>query len=121
MPYDERLAERLRSALRGQPGLTEQRMFGGLAFMVGGHLAVGAGSGGDLIVRVAHDDVPRLLAERGVRPMEMRGRPMTGWLLVSVEVIESDEDLKAWVARGVNYAASLPPKHGGGGDAERSD
>lgn len=111
MPYDERLAGRLRVVLDGQQGLTEQRMFGGLAFMVGGHLAVGAGSGGDLIVRVAHDDVPRLLAGDDVRSMEMRGRPMAGWLLVSKDVVAADEDLRVWVARGVNYAASLPPKH----------
>lgn len=110
MPYDERLAERLRAVLEGQQGLTEQRMFGGLAFMVGGHLAVGAGSGGDLIVRVAHDDVPRLLAGDDVRPMEMRGRPMAGWLLVSRDAVASDKDLRTWVARGVSYVASLPPK-----------
>lgn len=110
MPYDERLAERLRVALEGQQGLTEQRMFGGLAFMVGGHLAVGAGSNGDLIVRVAHDDVPGLVAGDDVRPMEMRGRPMAGWLLVSRDTVASDEELRSWVARGVSYAASLPPK-----------
>lgn len=110
MPYDERLAERLRAVLENQQGLTEQRMFGGLAFMVGGHLAVGAGSGGDLIVRVAHEDVPRLLAGDDVRPMEMRGKPMAGWLLVSSGAITSDEDLRAWVDRGVSYAGSLPAK-----------
>jgi len=112
VPYDERLAERLRAVLEGQQGLTEQRMFGGLAFMVGGHLAVGAGSSGDLIVRVAHDDVAGFLADAGVRPMEMRGRPMSGWLLVSRDAVATDEDLEAWVARGVSYAASLPPKPG---------
>ena len=110
MPYDEELATRLRAVLGGQPGLTEQKMFGGLAFMLNGNLAVGAGSGGDLIVRVAHDDVAELVMPGVARPMEMRGKPMAGWLLVSSGAITSDEDLRAWVDRGVSYAGSLPAK-----------
>lgn len=110
MPYDEELATRLREILRDQPGLTEQKMFGGLAFMIGGNLAVGAGSGGDLIVRVARDDVASLVDGKDVRPMEMRGKPMAGWLLVSRRSVSTYERLEAWVSRGVDYAGSLPAK-----------
>lgn len=110
MPYDEELAARLREAMSGEPGLTEQKMFGGLAFMVNGNLAVGAGSGGDMIVRVAHDDVAGLVDGAVVRPMEMRGKPMAGWLLVSKGAVADDESLRGWVDRGAGYARSLPAK-----------
>jgi hypothetical protein len=110
MPYDEALAARVRDELLGEPGLTEKRMFGGLGFMVDGNMAVAASSSGDLMVRADPDSSQQWIDGESVRPMEMRGRPMTGWLLVSVESLEDDAALKTWVARGVAYARSLPSK-----------
>lgn len=109
MPYDERLAERLRDALAAQPDITEQKMFGGVGFMANGNLAVGASSGGGLIVRADPDTCDEFL-ESGVELMEMRGRPMRGWLHVDTALVESSDDLDAWVERGLGYARSLPPK-----------
>lgn len=110
MPYDEALAARIRVALRDEPDVTEQKMFGGLAFMIRGNLAVGAGSGGELIVRVTRASVPQLLDGDHVRPMEMRGKPMAGWLLVADSTVATDAVLREWIARGVTYAGSLPAK-----------
>jgi TfoX/Sxy family transcriptional regulator of competence genes len=109
MAYDEHLADRLRDALEDQPDITEQKMFGGIGFMAGGNLAVGASSSGGLIVR-ADPDTCEALLEPGVELMEMRGRPMRGWLHVDIERVESEADLEAWVRRGLAYAQSLPPK-----------
>jgi TfoX/Sxy family transcriptional regulator of competence genes len=110
MAYDEVLAARVRDDLGGEPGVTEKKMFGGLGFMVDGHMAVAAGSGGDLMVRADPAASEAWLEEVGVRPMEMRGRPMTGWLLVSTAALEDDATLATWVERGATYARSLPPK-----------
>lgn len=110
MAYDEALAGRVRDELRGEPGVTERKMFGGLGFMVDGHMAVAAGSTGDLMVRADPDSATQWLEEEGVRPMEMRGRPMTGWLLVSTAALDDDAALATWVGRGATYARSLPPK-----------
>ncbi len=109
MAYDERLAERLVEALATQSNITEQRMFGGVAFMAGGNLAVGASSQGGLIVRADPETCEDLL-EPGVELMEMRGRPMRGWLLVASERIQSESDLGHWIQIGLGYAQSLPPK-----------
>lgn len=110
MPYDEHLANRLRELLGGDPDVREQRMFGGLAFLVGGHLAVAASGKGGLMVRVEPEATEALLAEPGVGPFEMRGRPLEGWLRVEGEGMRTEGRLEAWVQRGVAYARSLPAK-----------
>ena len=109
MAYDEELAERIRDLIEG-PDVTEQKMFGGLAFMVAGHLAVAASGQGGLMVRVDPEETDSLLAERHARPFEMRGRPMEGWLRVDTEGLRTEDQLERWVDRGVAYARSLPPK-----------
>jgi hypothetical protein len=110
MAYDEDLADRLREILGPEPGLTEKRMFGGLAFLLDGHMAVAAGSRGGLLLRVDPADHDRLTAEEHVEPFEMRGRPMKGWLDVGVGALTDDASLRAWVALGVDYVRTLPPK-----------
>jgi len=109
MAYDEGLATRIRQAIGDRAGLTEQRMFGGLAFLVHGNMACGV-RGQDLIVRLAADDAESVQGEPGVRPFDLTGRPMKGWLLVAADGHAEDDDLRRWVDRGVGYAASLPPK-----------
>jgi TfoX/Sxy family transcriptional regulator of competence genes len=110
MAYDEDLANRLRALVGGGGDITEKRMFGGLAFLAGGHLAVAASGQGGLMVRVEPAETDALLAEPGVRPFEMRGRPLDGWLRVDADAVRTDRELEAWVERGVGYARSLPPK-----------
>jgi TfoX/Sxy family transcriptional regulator of competence genes len=110
MAYDEELADRLRAAIRGETGVTEKRMFGGLAFLVGGNMAVGASNQGGLLLRVAPAETEALVAEDGVSPFEMGGRTMTGWVHVDPSVTGTDQELARWVAIGVAYAGSLPPK-----------
>jgi TfoX/Sxy family transcriptional regulator of competence genes len=109
MTYDEALAARIRDELLGEPGVTERRMFGGLGFMVDDHMAVAAGSGGDLMVRADPATSAQWLDGEAVRPMVMRGRPLAGWLLVSAPTLD-DRELAAWVGRAAAYARSLPPK-----------
>jgi TfoX/Sxy family transcriptional regulator of competence genes len=108
--YDERLAERLRGLIGAEPGLTEKKMFGGLAFLVNGNMAVGASGQGGILVRVDPDASAELVASTPAEPMEMRGRQMAGWLRVQDADVERDEDLAPWVERGVAFARSLPPK-----------
>ena len=110
MAYDEDLAHRIRELAAGEPGLTEQRMFGGLAFLVGGNMAVAASGQGGLMVRVEPDRTEALLTEPGARPFEMRGREMRGWLRVDAEGVQTAAELAPWVERGVEYARSLPAK-----------
>ncbi|WP_107772711.1 TfoX/Sxy family protein [Nocardioides sediminis] len=110
MPYDEALAARVRDELLGERGVTERKMFGGLGFMLDGNMAVAASSSGDLMVRADPATSDDWVDGESVRPMEMRGRPMTGWLLVSVQSLEEDAALKTWVTRGLAYARSLPAK-----------
>ena len=104
MAYDEDLANRIRELIAAEDGVTEKKMFGGLAFLVGGNMAVAASGQGGLLVRCDPDETDALVAEPGVRRMEMRGREMDGWLRVD------DEDVERWVRTGVRYARSLPPK-----------
>ena len=111
MAYDEELAERIRDLIGPRPDLAEQRMFGGLAFLIAGNMAIAASGQGGLLVRVDPDAGERLLGE-GVAPMEMRGRTMPGWLRVEPAAVAADEQLLAWVERGTRYAGSLPPKPG---------
>jgi TfoX/Sxy family transcriptional regulator of competence genes len=108
--YDEDLASRIRELLAGEADVTEKRMFGGLAFLVGGNMAVAASGQGGLMVRVDPDETEALVAEPHARPLEMRGREMAGWLRVDTEGVRAEGELEPWVERGVAYARSLPPK-----------
>jgi TfoX/Sxy family transcriptional regulator of competence genes len=110
MAYDEELADRIRLLLGNRPGVSEKKMFGGLAFLVGGNMAIAASGWGGILVRVDPVEAAELLATTAAYPMEMRGREMTGWLRVAAEAVDDDDDLAAWVERGVAYADSLPPK-----------
>jgi TfoX/Sxy family transcriptional regulator of competence genes len=108
--YDEELAERIREVLADEPEVREQAMFGGLAFLVGGHLAVSANRRGGLLVRVDPDQADRLLSTTPAEAMEMGGRTMAGWLHVEAEHARTMRQLRTWVGRGVTYARALPPK-----------
>jgi TfoX/Sxy family transcriptional regulator of competence genes len=110
MAYDEDLANRIRELIAGDPAVTEKQMFGGLAFLVGGNMAVSASSQGGLMVRVDPDETDALLAKPSARPFEMRGREMQGWLRIDPEGVRSKRQLEPWVARGLAYARSLPAK-----------
>ena len=110
MAYDEELAHRIREQLQDVSGVTEMRMFGGLAFLVGGNMAVAASGQSGLMLRVPPDQTEQLAAEPHARRFEMRGREMNGWLRVDAAGVESDEDLARWADIGVRYASSLPPK-----------
>jgi TfoX/Sxy family transcriptional regulator of competence genes len=107
MPYDEHLAGCVRALLAGDPDVTEKRMFGGLAFMVDGAMAVAASGQGGLMVRVDPQDSDALVDGQRVSPVVMRGRAMRGWLRVDSEALHPERDLEAWVRRGVAYARSL--------------
>lgn len=110
MPYDEALAQRIRDLAAGTPKLTEQKMFGGLAFLVGGNMAIAASGQGGILVRVDPEQSSALAAETPAEVMVMRGRPMEGWLRVAVEDVQTKQSLASWVKRGTGYAASLPAK-----------
>ncbi len=111
MAYDEELATRVREFVQDEPGLTEKKMFGGLAFLVNGHMAVSASSKGGLLLRVDPAKTESLVREPEVGRFEMRGgREMDGWLRVDATAVETDRELRRWVRLGVGYARSLPPK-----------
>jgi TfoX/Sxy family transcriptional regulator of competence genes len=110
MAYDEDLAERIRELIAAEPGLTEQKMFGGLAFLVGGNMAVAASGQGGVLVHVDPADSDRLVATTNARLMEMRGRSMRGWLRVDEGEVRSKRQLAKWVELGTAYARSLPAK-----------
>ncbi|MDZ5661795.1 TfoX/Sxy family protein [Nocardioides sp. S-58] len=110
MAYDELLAQRIHDLLDGEPGLTSRRMFGGLGFMLDGHMAVAAGSAGALMVRVDPARGQEWVDGEDVRPMEMRGRELDGWLLVSGEALADDDRLRLWVGRGAAHVRTLPLK-----------
>ncbi len=110
MAYDEDLAERLRAVLAGRDGLSEKRMFGGLGFMLEGHMAVAASHTGGLLLRCDPADTDQHLAQDGAEPFEMRGRAMQGWLHVTPEAVVDDDALARWVEVGTAYVATLPPK-----------
>ena len=109
MPYDDELAERIRGHL-GDDAVTEQRMFGGLAFLVGGNMAVAVSGQGGLMVRVDPAQTEKLVAADGVSRMVMRGKEMDGWLRVTSDAVSSEDDLARWVQVGTAYAGTLPPK-----------
>ena len=110
MAYDEELAARIRELVADEPGLIEKKMFGGLAFLIGGNMAVAASGEGGVLVRVDPAGSDRLVATTSARPMEMRGREMRGWLRVSADDLRSRRQLAKWVALGTTYARSLPAK-----------
>lgn len=110
MAYDEVLAQRIRDLLDGEPGVTSRKMFGGLGFMVQGHMAVAAASSGALMVRADPADCAAWADGEAVNPMEMRGRPMAGWLLVDASALADDDQLGQWVDRGVRFVRTLPAK-----------
>jgi TfoX/Sxy family transcriptional regulator of competence genes len=110
MAYDEELADRIRALVAGEPALTEKKMFGGLAFLVGGNMAIAASGQGGALVRCDPGESDRIVASTSARPMEMRGREMAGWLRVDAKDLESDGQLARWVELGTAYARSLPPK-----------
>jgi len=110
MPYDEQLADRIRELLAHEPSLTEKKMFGGIGFMVGGNMAVGASSQGGILVRVDPEQSDELVSSTEAYPMEMRGRQMAGWLRVDGEHVQTPAELAKWVELGAAYARSLPAK-----------
>jgi TfoX/Sxy family transcriptional regulator of competence genes len=110
MAYDEDLAHRIRELLADEPGVTEVAMFGGLAFLVDGNMAVSASGRGGVMVRVDPADSDALVAKTKAHRMEMKGRSMDGWLRVDDEHVRTKRDLQRWVTRGVTYARTLPPK-----------
>ena len=110
MPYDESLAHRIRSLVGAERGLEEKKMFGGLAFLVGGNMAVAASGQGGLLVRVDPAESATLIEMTPAEEMVMRGRAMAGWLRLESAEVAADDDLSAWVARGVDFARSLPAK-----------
>ena len=110
MAYDERLADRIRSALPDGGEISERKMMGGLVFMVGDHMACGARRDGSMLARVGADGMPAALEEPGVQPMVMRDRVMKGYVFVAADAVADDASLQAWVDRCVEFARSLPPK-----------
>jgi TfoX/Sxy family transcriptional regulator of competence genes len=108
--YDEDLADRIRELLGAERGVTEQKMFGGLAFLIGGNMAVAASGQGGVLVRVDPAQSDRLVATTNARLMEMRGRQMQGWLRVDSDDVRTQRQLAKWVGLGTAYARSLPAK-----------
>ncbi len=112
MAYDEDLANRIRELMAGEPGVSERAMFGGLAFLIGGSMAVAASGRGGLMVRVDPEATDALMARPHAGPFEMRGRAIRGWLRVDADGVRTKRQLEPWVKRGVTYARSLPAKRG---------
>ena len=110
MAFDEHLADRIRELVADERAVSEKRMFGGLAFLVNGNMAVSASGQGGLLVRVEPTQTDRLVTRAHVERFEMRGRPMNGWLRVDPAGLRTKRQLEPWVARGMTYARSLPPK-----------
>ena len=108
--YDEELADRIRELLAGERDVSEMRMFGGLAFLMRGNMAVAASGQGGIIVRVDPAQSDELVAKGSARFMEMRGRPMQGWLRVDDADVRTKRQLERWVKLGATYARSLPAK-----------
>jgi TfoX/Sxy family transcriptional regulator of competence genes len=110
MAYDEELADRIRALLGERAGLTEKKMFGGLAFLIGGNMAIAASGQGGLLVRVDPQESDKLVRTTGAHVMVMRGHEMPGWLRVDADAVRTKRDLSKWVQRGVAFARSLPAK-----------
>jgi TfoX/Sxy family transcriptional regulator of competence genes len=110
MAYDEDLADRLREQLAGVGPVTEKKMFGGLAFLLDGHMSVSASRSGGLLARIDPDETDAALEQEHVARMEMGGRSMDGWITVAPEGLTTESELAAWVDRSVAYVKTLPPK-----------
>jgi TfoX/Sxy family transcriptional regulator of competence genes len=110
MAYDEELAHRIRELVGDQPALSEQKMFGGLAFLIGGNMAIAASGQGGVLVRADPEQSDELVETTPASVMEMRGREMRGWLRVAAEDVRSNDELAKWVELGTSYARSLPAK-----------
>ncbi|WP_280414341.1 TfoX/Sxy family protein [Nocardia carnea] len=110
MAYDEELAERIRDVVGAAADISERKMFGGLAFLFGGHMGVVVLGGGGLMIRMAPEEAAALVDDISVAPMVMQGRELDGWLRVSSGAVAGDPALTAWVDRGARFARSLPPK-----------
>jgi len=110
MAYDERLAGRIRELVSGERGVAEKKMFGGLAFLVNGNMAIAASGQGGVLVRVDPEESDELVATTKAELMEMRGRSMKGWLRVADEDVRTKPQLRKWAQLGTAYARSLPPK-----------
>jgi TfoX/Sxy family transcriptional regulator of competence genes len=110
VPYDEDLANRIRELIAGEDGVAEKKMFGGLAFLIGGNMSVSASGQGGLLLRCDPAETEKLLQKPHAEPFEMRGRAMHGWLRVAPEGVRTKRQLAPWVERGVSYARSLPAK-----------
>ena len=110
MAYDEELAERIRELVGHEPGVTEQKMFGGLAFLIGGNMAIAASGQGGILVRADPAECDSLVTTTDAYLMEMRGKQMQGWLRVDSEHVASEQELAKWVEVGTSYARSLPAK-----------
>jgi TfoX/Sxy family transcriptional regulator of competence genes len=110
MAYDEKLAARIRELIADEPNVTEQRMFGGLSFLIGGNMAVAASGQGGILVRVDPEESDALVEKTSAELMEMGGRRMRGWLRVDAEGVGTKRELAKWVERGTAYARSLPAK-----------
>lgn len=113
MAYDENLADRIRALVADESDLTEQRMFGGLAFLIGGNMAVAASGHGGMMVRVDPAETDTIVAKTNARPMEMRGKPMQGWLRIDSPDLATKRQLTRWVTLGTTYARSLPAQRKG--------
>jgi TfoX/Sxy family transcriptional regulator of competence genes len=110
MAFDEKLAARIRAQLGKKKGLTEKKMFGGIAFLLNGNMSCGV-HGEEMIVRLPPDETDNALAQKNTRVFDLSGgRPMKGWILVEPEGLRTEKDLAKWVKKGVKFAASLPPK-----------
>jgi TfoX/Sxy family transcriptional regulator of competence genes len=110
MAYDEDLADRIRELIASEPGLTERKMFGGLAFMINGNMSVGVSGRGGLMLRIDPAETEALMSKPFAGPFEMRDTAATGWLRVDAEGVKTKRQLERWVARGVEYGRSLPTK-----------
>jgi TfoX/Sxy family transcriptional regulator of competence genes len=110
MPYDEDLANRLRELLADKDAVTEKKMFGGLAFLLNGHMSVSASRNGGLLARIDPDETEAALGRPHVARMEMGGRTMDGWITVAPEGLKTQRELAAWVERSASYVEALPPK-----------
>jgi TfoX/Sxy family transcriptional regulator of competence genes len=110
MAYDEDLANRIRELIAMQDGVSEMRMFGGLAFLINGNMSVAASGQGGLMLRVEPSETEALLAKPHAHPFDMRGKQMKGWLRIESEGVRTKRQLERWVSRGVDYARSLPAK-----------
>jgi len=110
VPYDEDLANRIRELVLTEQGVTEKRMFGGLAFLIDGNMSVSASGQGGLLLRVDPAETDKLVSKPHAHPFEMRGRVMQGWLRVDPDGLRTKRQLEPWVTRGIAYARSLPSK-----------